>query len=215
MKSAYRCFRNKITIQTWYMNIKKIIVGVTGASGTALARQIIQDLQTSDVDITLIVSDWADQVANHETDISWEKWLNNQTGVIHRESWRNMASVLASGSSHYDGMIIAPCSMGTLGGISAGISRNLIERAADVSLKERRPLILVPREAPFNRIHLKNMLDLSDAGAVILPPIPSFYHNPSTIEDLLKQISARILKSLGIACPHLISWAQEETPEEP
>ena len=197
------------------MEQKKIIVGVTGASGSALARQVLTDLQNHDAQISLIISNWADQVALHETGIPWESWLKKQIGNIHLEEWNNMASRLASGSSFYDGMIIAPCSMGTLGGISAGISRNLIERAADVSLKERRPLVLVPREAPFNRIHLSNMLNLSDAGAVILPPIPTFYHNPETIEDLLQQISARILKSLGISSKRLKSWAGEELIEEP
>ncbi len=194
---------------------KKIILGITGASGTAIARQLITDLQDREAEISLIISNWADQVAIHETGISWENWLKGQRGKILREQWNNMASVLASGSSFYDGMIIAPCSMGTLGGISAGISRNLIERAADVSLKEKRSLVLVPREAPFNRIHLTNMLNLTDAGAVILPPIPSFYHNPETIDDLLQQISARILKSLGISSDRLKSWAGEELIEEP
>ncbi len=192
---------------------KKIILGVTGASGTVIARQVLSDLLEVNIEIHLIISDWADQVATRETGISWDSWLRSQTGRIVLQDWNNMASPLASGSNFYDGMIIVPCSMGTLGGISAGISRNLIERAADVSLKERRPLVLVPREAPFNRIHLSNMLNLTDAGAVILPPIPSFYHKPASMEDLLAQISARILKSLNIRSENLKPWA-EVSPSE-
>ncbi|MDC7241646.1 MAG: UbiX family flavin prenyltransferase [Spirochaetales bacterium] len=194
---------------------RKIILGVTGASGTLISRQILLDLQAAGVEISLIISEWAEQVSHHETGITWKEWLKNQPGSICQEEWKNMASKLASGSSESDGMIVAPCSMGTLGGIAAGISRNLIERAADVTLKEKRPLILVPREAPLNRIHLTNMLNLSDAGATILPPIPSFYHKPESIDDLLCQISARILKSLGIISDHLYSWRGEEPSEEP
>ena len=197
------------------MSNKKITLAVTGATGTLLTRQILKDLQSAETEIRLIISQWAEEVSLQETEISWAEWLKGQPATIYREDWKNMASVLASGSSDSDGMIIAPCSMGTLGGIAAGISRNLIERAADVTLKERRPLILVPREAPFNRIHLTNMLNLNDAGAVILPPTPSFYHKPKSIDDILCQISARVLKCLGIKSDSLLSWTGEEPVEEP
>ncbi len=197
------------------MSNKKITLAVTGATGTLLARQILKDLQSAETEIRLIISQWAEEVSLQETEISWTEWLKGHPATIYREDWKNMASVLASGSSDSDGMIIAPCSMGTLGGIAAGISRNLIERAADVTLKERRPLILVPREAPFNRIHLTNMLNLNDAGAVILPPTPSFYHKPKSIDDILCQISARVLKCLGIKSDSLLSWTGEEPVEEP
>lgn len=196
-------------------NQKKVILAVTGASGTAIARVILTDLLKNSVQPTIIISNWAEEVAQHETGQSWDEWLKNQDKSIRREDWQNMASVVSSGSSYYDGMIVAPCSMGTLGGIAAGISRNLIERAADVSLKERRPLVLVPREAPFSRIHLSNMLSLTDAGAVILPPTLSFYHNPSTIDDILHQISARVLKALNIRSETLNSWAGVSESEEP
>ena len=118
----------------------------------------------------------------------------------------NIAAPVASGSFPVDAMAIAPCTMGTLGAIATGAGRNLIHRAADVALKERRPLVLVPRETPLHAIHLENMLRLAQAGAVILPAMPAFYHRPASIQDLVDQLSWRILSALGLPVPADRGW---------
>jgi 4-hydroxy-3-polyprenylbenzoate decarboxylase len=115
----------------------------------------------------------------------------------------------ASGSAAADAMIIVPCSMGTLGRVAAGLSGNLLERAADVMLKERRPLLLVPRETPFNNIHLENLLRLSQSGAVILPAMPGFYHGPQTIEDLVDFVVGKILDQLDVQHSLFIRWGED------
>jgi flavin prenyltransferase len=119
----------------------------------------------------------------------------------------------ASGSFRCEGMVVVPCTMGTLGGIAAGISQNLIHRAADVCLKERRKLVLVPRETPLNQIHLENMLRLSRAGGIVLPAMPGFYHHPQSVTDLVRFVVARILEQLGIAQDLVKPWDAGELRE--
>jgi flavin prenyltransferase len=190
----------------------ELTVAITGASGAIYAQRTLVHLAASGVveRINLIVSDSAKTVAMVELGFDLrmadEKKINEWIGLapdakmvrLHRLD--NMAATPSSGSHPQSGMIIVPCSMGTLGAIASGAGTNLIHRAADVTLKEGRKLVLVPRETPFNAIHLENMLRLSHAGAQILAASPGFYHRPQTIESLVDHLCFRILDQFGI--PH-------------
>ena len=176
----------------------KIIVAITGASGAIYARRTLEHLLESEQveRIALIMSDTAKQVIEHE-------------GVIFPASERielydnhEMFSSVASGSAAWDAMIIVPASMGSVGRIAAGISQTLIERAADVMLKERRRLVIVVRETPYSLIHLRNMTTLTEAGAVILPASPSFYSHPESIEQAVDTVVERIIAHAGISTSH-------------
>ncbi|GAA5263468.1 UbiX family flavin prenyltransferase [Methanocalculus sp. MC3] len=170
--------------------MKELVVGVTGASGMIYAERLLMELEKQ-CRVHLVVSGTAETIAALEG-ISF-----SNVRVI-REENSDLAAAIASGSFRFDGMVVVPCSMKSLAGIAHGISDTLIGRAADVCLKERRPLILVPRETPYSRVHLQNMLAAHDAGAVILPASPPFYQKPETIEDLADMIVSRILDHLGI-----------------
>jgi len=186
---------------------KKIIVAICGASGSIYGIRLLKALLSRPLKIYLIISKAGMKVLERETGYRNEpfsSFLKDQGIVFHENSGLNIYdqddffAPPASGSFRHDGMVIAPCSMKTLGAVASGIADNLIHRAADVSLKERRPLILLPRETPLNIIHLKNMLRAAMAGAVIMPPSPSFYFNPKTISDLVDTVTARILNHLNI-----------------
>ena len=176
------------------MKYNKIIIAITGASGSIYAKQLINKLQTqkNPPALSLIFSDNGKKVWAHE--LNNEKIVNIKIPIF---SVNNFFAPAASGSSDYNAMIIIPCSMGTMGRIANGTSDNLINRAADVMLKEKRKLIIVPRESPYNLIHIRNMETLLLAGAEIIPASPSFYSNPKTIEELVNTIIERILSSLG------------------
>ncbi len=183
----------------------KIIVAVTGASGTIYARQLVELLLKTDsiCEVALIFSDNGKAVARYEGEFfrDTEKDFRIDFQSDHRiKVFENsdMFSGPASGSSDYDAMVIIPCSMGTAGRIAGGVSQDLISRAADVMLKERRRLIMVVRETPLHSIHLRNMTALSDCGAVILPASPSFYSRPADIEQLCMTVTERIITLLGI-----------------
>ena len=181
----------------------KIIVAVTGASGTIYARQCLEKLlQCGDVEqIALIVSRCGEEVARHEG-------INLPCNPrIVRYSADDMFAPTASGSARYDAMIIIPASMGTVGRIASGVSLSLIERSADVMLKERRRLICVVRETPYSLIHLRNMTTLTEAGAIILPASPSFYSHPHDIEELATTVTERVLAHVGIDLPHY-EWGE-------
>lgn len=183
----------------------KIILGITGASGAIYGVRLLEELRKSSVEVHLIISKWARYTISHETG-------QNPTAVealadyVYQEE--NMAAGISSGSFPADGMVIAPCSMKTLGGISAGISDGLIGRAADVSLKEGRKLILVARETPLSTIHISNMLTLSKMGVVIMPPVPAFYTQPKTVEEIVDQTVGRILDQLGIKSDLYQPWGE-------
>lgn len=186
---------------------KILIVAICGASGVAYGLRLLSALLSGPVTVYLIVSSAGKKVLSHECGYAGEEiqeFLKKKGIQCHDQAELNVLdehdffTPPASGSFRHQGMVIAPCTMGTLGAISSGLASNLIQRAADVCLKEKRPLILVPRETPFNTIHLENMLTLARAGATLIPPSPSFYHNPSTIDDLLDTVVARILDHLGI-----------------
>ncbi len=190
----------------------ELTVAITGASGTIYAHRTLALLAASGVveTINLIMSDTAATVAQVEMGVNlrdpsatkFNQWLGLEPESKLIRYWRldNMAAKPSSGSNKQAGMIIVPCSMGTLGAIASGAGTNLIHRAADVCLKEGRKLVLVPRETPYNVIHLENMLRLSHAGARILPASPGFYHRPKTIDDLIEHLCFRILDQFEI--PH-------------
>jgi flavin prenyltransferase len=178
-----------------------ITVAITGASGAPYAVRLLAALNDAAVPVRLIVSDTGWRLLREELAIEGEAALRARTGdwsrvVLHRDDDRGATP--ASGSAPSRGMVICPCSMGTLASIAQGTTRSLIERAADVVLKERRRLVLVPRETPYSQIHLENMLRLTQAGAVILPASPGFYQRPERIDDLIDFVVGRILAQLGI-----------------
>lgn len=174
---------------------------MTGASGAPYAVRLLRALNDANVPVRLIISKTGWRLLHEELDITSEAGLRESTG-----SWDNViryedddrGATPASGSAPSLGMVVCPCSMGTLASIAQGTTRSLIERAADVVLKERRKLILVPRETPYSMIHLENMLRLTQAGAVILPASPGFYHRPQSMDDLYDFVVGRILSQLGI-----------------
>jgi len=178
-----------------------VTLGITGASGAPYAVRLLRALNESNTPVRLIVSAYGLRLLAEESGIDGLAGLESVTGEwsqVEVFQSTDRGATPASGSARSRGMVICPCSMGTLGSIAAGTSRNLVERAADVALKERRPLILVPRETPFSAIHLENMLRLTRAGATILPASPGFYHRPRSIDDLVDFVVFRILDHLGV-----------------
>lgn len=180
---------------------QRIIVAITGASGSIYGVRLAQALLQQMDEVHLVVSPSGYQVLEYEMQLKGKEALQKllePEGTLVMHEHQNIAAPIASGSFRTAGMVISPCSMGTLAAISQGLAHNLITRSADVCLKERRPLILVVRETPLHAIHLENMLKLSRMGAVILPAMPAFYQHPQTIEDLVNFITSRTLDSLGI-----------------
>ena len=182
----------------------KIIVAITGASGGIYARLCIEQLiQAAEVEqIALIVSDTAREV------LRFEGVTLPESEKIVRYANDDMFAAVASGSAGYDAMVVVPASMGSVGRIAAGVSLSLIERAADVMLKERRRLVVVVRETPYSLIHLRNMTTLTEAGAVILPASPSFYSHPTTLDQVAMTVVERIVAHIGIKAPHY-EWRGE------
>jgi 4-hydroxy-3-polyprenylbenzoate decarboxylase len=178
-----------------------VTVAITGASGAPYGVRLLDVLNAARLPVRLIVSSTGWRLLQEEMDIEGEDGLRRQTGdwsrlMLYRDDDRGATP--ASGSAPSRGMVVCPCSMGTLASIAQGTTRSLIERAADVVLKERRRLILVPRETPYSHIHLENMLRLTQAGAVVLPASPGFYHHPRSIDDLIDFVVARVLAHLDI-----------------
>lgn len=178
-----------------------VTLGITGASGAPYAVRLLGALNDSGTAVRLIVSGYGLRLLKEESGIEGMEGLRAATGDWSRVELYDAldrGATPASGSAPSRGMVVCPCSMGTLASIAAGTSRNLVERAADVALKERRPLILVPRETPLSLVHLENMTRLTRAGATILPAAPGFYHRPESIGDLVDFVVARILDHLGV-----------------
>jgi flavin prenyltransferase len=190
-----------------------VTFAMTGASGAPYAVRLLQALNDAAVPVRLIISRTGWRLLDEEFDIDGEAALRERTG-----DWSNVimysdddrGATPASGSAPSRGMVVCPCSMGTLASIAQGTTRSLIERAADVVLKERRRLVLVPRETPYSAIHLENMLRLTHAGAVVLPASPGFYHRPQRIDDLVDFVVGRVLSQLDV--PHALGprWASGE-----
>lgn len=193
---------------------KRLIVGISGASGMAYAKHFLNAIP-QDYALHVVLSDVAEKIFQVETGVALNKEsLTNlipsaKSNRIHLYDPRNHFAPIASGSFRTDAMVVIPCSMKTLAGIANGYAQSLMERAADVTLKERRPLVLVVRETPYNRIHLKNMLKAHDAGATILPASPGFYHKPESIDDLVGFVVARTLDALNIPQTLFKGWKEE------
>ena len=205
----------------------ELTVAITGASGSIYAHRTLLHLAASgEVErINLIMSESAQVVARVELGIDLREadgarineWLKlpEDSKLVRLHRLDNMAATPASGSHMQAGMIVVPCSMGTLGAIASGAGTNLIHRAADVTLKEGRKLVLVPRETPYNTIHLENMLRLAHAGARILPASPAFYHRPQTIEEMVDHLVFRILDQFGVPHSQATRWRGDKTePDE-
>ena len=183
------------------MGEKKMILAITGASGSLYALEFLRLMAELQVEVHGLISKAGRQVLQLELGLTPEQLPACRWFAID-----NFAAPMASGSSLYHGMAVLPCSMGTLAAIANGNSHNLIHRAADVCLKERRRLVLAVRETPFNRIHLENMLRADGAGAVICPAMPAFYHQPRTILDLARDYAARVASLLGVEVPDMQRW---------
>lgn len=187
----------------------RIVAAITGASGALYAVRFLKACLELGVQVDLVVSDYGQRLLIEELDLnlkteSVESWLtkrygeSKRTGSITRHADHDLGASIASGSQTWAGMAVLPCSMKTLSGIARGASSNLIERAADVTLKEKRRLVLVPRETPLNLIHIENLRQAALAGASIVPAMPAFYQHPKTLEDLADFIAGRVLSLLGI-----------------
>ncbi len=199
------------------MSTGKLVVAVTGASGAIYAQRFLIQAAAHYHEIFLMVSRQAIQVIGQEQGIglskdNWsnKKWLGDDYPQIKLLSDNDFFTPPASGSFRHDGMVILPCSMGTAGRIANGISNDLVTRSADVCLKERRRLILIPREMPWNLIHLRNFTQLAEAGATILPASPAWYMNPQSLEDLADTVVARVLQALGIEQHVMKQWMAED-----
>lgn len=196
--------------------MKTITVGITGASGSLYARHLLQRLaESADVArVDLVISQAGARVVGEELGANVvgadrrvvRELLGRDAEKVIVHSPNDIGATVASGSYLSDAMIIVPCSMGSLAAIASGISRDLLHRAADVMLKEQRTLILVPRETPLNAIHLENMLKLARLGVRIIPAMPSFYHQPNTIDDLIEHFTFRLLDHLGVAHEQETRW---------
>ncbi len=180
--------------------MSRYIVGVTGASGSVYAVRLLEELLGGGHEVHLVVSQTGQRVMEYETGRVIAPAFANAypDGTLIMHAHDDLFASISSGSFHTDGMAVVPCSMTTLGEIAAGTSRQLLGRAADVCIKERRKLVLVPREMPLSTIHLRNMLALSETGVVILPASPGFYHKPQTVEDIVDFVVSRVLDALGI-----------------
>ncbi len=203
--------------------VRTVTLALTGASGMPYGLRLLECLLAAGTSVGLVYSAAAQIVAKQECDLAIPsqpreaaRWFAGRYGakpgqlaVWGRDDW--MAPI-ASGSAPADAMAVCPCTMGTLGAIAAGLADNLIARAADVALKERRPLVLVPRETPLSAIHLENMLKLARAGATILPPVPGFYGRPSRVDDLVDFVVARVLDHLGVAHDLGPRWGGRRAP---
>ena len=190
--------------------MKKIIVGITGASGSIYGKKLIESLIGLGHEVHLIITENGKEVLEHELRVSYKtlvEALDSERLITYENN--DLFSSIASGSFKTDGMIIAPCSMCTLGKISHGIADTLLIRAADVIIKEKRPLILVTRETPLSAIHLENMLKLSQYGATIFPPVPAFYHRPTTLDEVIHLSVGRILETLNIKNPYHQIWGEK------
>lgn len=185
----------------------KLVIAATGASGTVYLQRLLDQIDATTNDIHLVLSGHAKQVAAQETDS-----LNVPPGVM-RHPENDLKVPYVSGSARFDAMVIVPCSMSTLGRLASGSGENAILRAADVFLKERRKLIVVPRETPWSLVHARNVVTLLEAGAVVLPAVPSFYNRPRSVDDVADTVVWRIIDQLGLPNPRAYRWKTDSAAE--
>ena len=185
---------------------KPLIIGITGATGIIYGVRLLERLKEAGVETHLVISRWGARTLVHETSHSREEVEALATAVY---APSDMGALIASGSFQAAGMVVVPCSAKTLGAIAHGVGDNLIHRAADVTLKEGRRLVLVVREAPLSGIHLENMLTVSRHGGVVLPPVPAFYQHPKTINDLVDHTVGRVCDQFGFEYPGIERWSGE------
>lgn len=193
--------------------MKKIVVGITGASGSIYAVRLVEELLAKGIFTHVICTENGRKVMKYETGIVLEHWiqeLSQRYSHLRLEDIQNLFSGVASGSYKFDAAVIIPCSMGTLAEISSGLAKNLLCRVADVALKENRRLIIVPRETPLNAIHLENMLKLARLNATILPAMPGYYHMPGTMHDLIDFVVGKVLDSLSIENSLFEKWGSKD-----
>lgn len=188
---------------------RRVVVAITGATGAIIGIRTLQRLQDFEVEVHLVVSAWGARTIAHETPYTLDD-VRSLADVIHKPS--DLGAAISSGSFLTEGMVVAPCSMKTLASIAFGYGSDLVSRAADVVLKERRRLVLVVRESPLHEIHLENMLRLARMGARIVPPMPAFYQHPSSIEDLVDHIVVRSLDQLGLLSLDAPRWDGQLSP---
>lgn len=194
--------------------MKRVFVGMTGASGAIYGLRLVSTLLEAGIEVPFTLTESAAKVLRYENDIEvdhrepdLETLFPGQAEGLTFFPLDRVEAPVSSGSYRTDAAVICPCSMGTLGSIAGGTSANLVERAADVMLKEGRPLILVPRETPLSRIHLANMLRVAEAGAVVLPASPGFYHRPKSVGDLVDHVVLKITDRLGLSLDLVERWA--------
>lgn len=188
------------------MSNPRLIIGMSGSSGIIYGIRLLEILKTMPVETHLVMSKAAQLTRNYETSIGIDA-LKSLADVYHR--FTDIAAPIASGSFKTLGMIIAPCSMNTLGEIANSLSSNLLTRAADVVLKERRRLVLMPRETPLHLGHLQNMVKITQMGGIICPPVPAFYHQPASIDDIINDSVGRVLDLFNLECGGMKRWGEE------
>jgi 4-hydroxy-3-polyprenylbenzoate decarboxylase len=186
----------------------RLIVAITGASGVIYGKRLLEVLRGKNIETHLVISQAAERIIKYELDMTRKDFENLASHIYKANDWN---SPIVSGSFKTEGIVIIPCSMKTLAGIASGYSDNVILRAADVTLKEKRKLILVPRETPVNVIHLRNMLGLANQGALIVPAMPAYYHKPKSIEALVGFVVGRVLDLLEIEHTLYERWQQIQT----
>jgi 4-hydroxy-3-polyprenylbenzoate decarboxylase len=196
---------------------KKIVVGITGASGSIYGLRLIEELLRVQTEVSVLISDAGRQVLSFETGLQLDEdpaacreqlcdHFSSDDLLCHAMS--DFFTPVASGSRAPDAVVICPCSMGTVGRIAGGLSDNLLERVADVALKEQKKLLLVPRETPFNQIHLQNLLRISQAGGQILPAMPAFYQKPQSVEEMVDFVVGKVLDQLGVEHALFARWGE-------
>jgi len=188
------------------MTVKRVIVGITGATGAIFGIRLLEALRAAAVESHLIVSKWGLQTIEHETTYTLQQ-VRDLASVCYEQA--NMGAAVSSGSFLTEGMVVAPCSVRTLAAIAHGTGDHLVHRAADVILKERRKLVLLVRETPLSEVHLENMLKLARMGVTVMPPMPAFYNHPQTLDDMVDHLVARMLDQFGIEAGLAKRWTGE------
>lgn len=194
------------------IEMKRYIIGITGASGSRYGIRTAEALLETGAFVHMVITEMGRKVFAFETEHSFSRWMEwtkeKYPNQIEEDEIGDLFAGIASGSFYSDGMAVVPCSMSTMGELAAGITKNLLTRAADVALKQRTPLILVPRETPLSAVHLKNMLALSEAGAHIVPAMPGFYQKPGSVEDMIDFVAGKVLDSFRIENKLYSHWRE-------